>query len=79
MANPTLDQIEVKDKETGTSTLYDIEDSTARASIPTKVGQLENDKQYLTEHQDISGKVSATDMSVWTDEEMEAIINSSWK
>lgn len=26
-------------------------------SIPTKVGELENDKGYLTEHQDISGKV----------------------
>ncbi len=26
-------------------------------SIPTKVGELENDKGYLTEHQDVSGKV----------------------
>ncbi len=30
------------------------------ADIPTKVSQLENDKGYLTEHQDISGKLDAS-------------------
>lgn len=29
------------------------------SAIPTKVSQLENDKNYLTEHQDISGKLDA--------------------
>lgn len=31
-------------------------------SIPTKVSQLQNDKGYLTEHQDISGKVDRTEL-----------------
>lgn len=30
-----------------------------KSAIPTKVSQLENDKKYLTEHQDISGKLDA--------------------
>ena len=31
-----------------------------KSELPTKVSQLENDKGYLTEHQDISGKLDAS-------------------
>ena len=31
-----------------------------KAELPTKVSQLENDQGYLTEHQDISGKLDAS-------------------
>lgn len=41
--------------EVATSGSYN--DLSGLPSIPTKVGELENDKGYLTEHQDISGKV----------------------
>lgn len=33
-----------------------------KSEIPTKVSQLENDKGYLTEHQDISGKLNASEL-----------------
>ena len=32
------------------------------SKLPTKVSQLENDKGYLTEHQDISGKLNASEL-----------------
>ena len=32
------------------------------SSVPTKVSQLENDKGFLTEHQDISGKLDASEL-----------------
>ena len=35
-------------------------------SIPTKVGELENDRGYLTSHQDISGLQTKTDNSLTT-------------
>ena len=34
----------------------------ASTTIPTKVSQLQNDKGYLTEHQDISGKMDASEL-----------------
>jgi hypothetical protein len=34
-------------------------DYALRSEVPTKVSQLQNDKGYLTEHQDISGKLDA--------------------
>lgn len=33
-----------------------------KSDIPTKVSQLENDKGYLTEHQDISGKLNTSEL-----------------
>jgi hypothetical protein len=33
-----------------------------KSELPTKVSQLENDKGYLTEHQDISGKLNASEL-----------------
>lgn len=35
-------------------------------SVPTKVSQLENDSKYLTQHQDISGKANASDLTAHT-------------
>lgn len=35
-------------------------------SVPTKVSQLTNDSGYLTEHQDISGKANASDLTSHT-------------
>ena len=37
----------------------DLSDYALKTELPTKVSQLENDKKYLTEHQDISGKLDA--------------------
>ena len=33
-----------------------------KSEIPTKVSQLQNDKGYLTEHQDISGKLDSSEL-----------------
>lgn len=33
-----------------------------KSELPTKVSQLENDRGYLTEHQDISGKLDASEL-----------------
>lgn len=38
---------------------YSLKDPTSRETIPTKTSQLENDSGFLTEHQDISGKLDA--------------------
>lgn len=38
----------------------DLSDYAQKSELPTRVSQLENDKGYLTEHQDISGKLDAT-------------------
>ena len=43
------------------------------SDVPTKVSQLENDKQYLTEHQDISGKANVND--VYTKEQIDTKFN----
>lgn len=37
-------------------------DYAKKSELPTKVSQLENDKGYLTEHQDISGKLDASEL-----------------
>lgn len=35
-----------------------------KSELPTKVSQLENDSGYLTEHQDISGKLDASELTM---------------
>ena len=38
-----------------------VDEKIAKIKVPTKVSELENDKNYLTEHQDISGKQDKID------------------
>jgi hypothetical protein len=40
--------------------LNKIDSLATKSELPTKISQLENDKGYLTEHQDISGKLDAS-------------------
>ena len=47
---------------------------TNKPTIPTKVSDLQNDRGYLTEHQDISGKVDKVDgKSLISDDEIERL------
>lgn len=48
--------------------LADKADKTEIPTIPTKVSAFENDKGYLTEHQDISGKVNTSDFVTYKNE-----------
>lgn len=42
--------------------LNKIDSLATKSELPTKISQLENDKGYLTEHQDISGKLDASEL-----------------
>jgi len=46
-----------------------------KSELPTKVSQLENDKGYLTEHQDLSGYAKTTDIP--TDDHINGLINTA--
>lgn len=45
---------------------YQLKDKEARASIPIKLSELENDAGFLTQHQDISGKANVSDLETHT-------------
>lgn len=49
---------EIADAELGGKDV-DLSGYALKSELPTKVSQLQNDKNYLTEHQDISGKLDA--------------------
>lgn len=53
--------IEVEEK------LMKIDDLATKSEVPTKVGQLQNDVGYLTQHQDISGKVDKNKLTLGRD------------
>ena len=44
----------------------DLSDKPTIPTVPTKVSELQNDSGYLTEHQDISGKVNTSDLTAHT-------------
>ena len=42
--------------------VVDLSGYAQKSELPTKVSQLENDKGYLTQHQDISGKLDSSEL-----------------
>lgn len=59
--NNLTDDLVTKINKSGTSNFSgDYNDLTNKPSIPSKVSDLTNDSGYLTEHQDISGKLDKT-------------------